>query len=135
MRSPRPAEPQPAEADGSATVERMLRLLPGADVAAMAALLADIGAAVAGEEDLDRILVLALTRLRRFVPFTGGSIALVDGDELAVMAAVGPFADAALLAVKLLKKGELKVYNGYPHGMATTHADVINADLLAFLRA
>jgi non-heme chloroperoxidase len=42
---------------------------------------------------------------------------------------------ASLLAAKLLKHSELKVYKGYPHGMATTHADVINADLLAFLKA
>ncbi len=46
-----------------------------------------------------------------------------------------PIADSALLSVKLLKKGELKVYKGFPHGMATTHADVINADLLAFIKA
>jgi len=45
-----------------------------------------------------------------------------------------PFADSAPLAVKLLKKGSLKVYEGLPHGMATSHADVINADLLAFIR-
>ena len=43
-----------------------------------------------------------------------------------------PIADSALLSVKLLKKGTLKVYKGFPHGMCTTHADVINADLLAF---
>ncbi|MDR3448246.1 MAG: alpha/beta hydrolase [Alphaproteobacteria bacterium] len=46
-----------------------------------------------------------------------------------------PIADAALLAVKLLKKGELKVYDGLPHGMATTHADLINKDMLAFFKA
>jgi non-heme chloroperoxidase len=46
-----------------------------------------------------------------------------------------PIADSALLSIKLLKKGELKVYKGFPHGMATTHADVINADLLAFFKA
>ena len=46
-----------------------------------------------------------------------------------------PIADSALLAVKLLKKGELKTYPGLPHGMATTHADVINKDLLAFFKA
>ncbi len=45
-----------------------------------------------------------------------------------------PIADAALLSVKLLKKGTLKVYKGYPHGMCTTHADVINPDLLAFIK-
>jgi len=45
-----------------------------------------------------------------------------------------PIADSALLSVKLLKKGTLKVYEKFPHGMATTHADVINADLLAFIK-
>ncbi|GGF26358.1 chloroperoxidase [Youhaiella tibetensis] len=46
-----------------------------------------------------------------------------------------PIADSALLSIKLLKHGTLKTYAGYPHGMATTHADVINADLLAFIRS
>ncbi|MDB5459552.1 MAG: chloroperoxidase [Caulobacteraceae bacterium] len=46
-----------------------------------------------------------------------------------------PFADSAPLSVKLLKQGTLKVYPGFPHGMATVHADVINADLLAFVSA
>ena len=46
-----------------------------------------------------------------------------------------PFADSAPLAAKLLPKGTLKVYKGLPHGMPTTHADIINADLLAFFRA
>jgi non-heme chloroperoxidase len=41
---------------------------------------------------------------------------------------------SALLSSKLLKNGTLKVYEKYPHGMATTHADVINADLLAFIK-
>ena len=45
-----------------------------------------------------------------------------------------PIADSALLSVKLLRQGTLKVYPGFPHGMATVHADVINADLLAFIR-
>jgi non-heme chloroperoxidase len=47
---------------------------------------------------------------------------------------VVPIADSALLSIKLLKHGTLKTYPGYPHGMATTHADVINKDLLAFIR-
>ncbi|MEK1852618.1 MAG: alpha/beta hydrolase [Phyllobacterium sp.] len=46
-----------------------------------------------------------------------------------------PIADSALLSVKLLKNGTLKVYETYPHGMCTTHADVINSDLLAFIRS
>ncbi|WP_354308596.1 alpha/beta fold hydrolase [Sphingomonas trueperi] len=45
-----------------------------------------------------------------------------------------PIADSAMLGVKLVKNGELKVYKGYPHGMLTTHADVLNPDLLAFIR-
>ena len=45
-----------------------------------------------------------------------------------------PFADSAPLSAKLLKHATLKVYPGMPHGMATTHADQINADLLTFFQ-
>src|SRR5262249_49419204 len=45
-----------------------------------------------------------------------------------------PIADSALLSVKLLRHGTLKVYEKFPHGMCTTPPDVINADLLAFLQ-
>jgi non-heme chloroperoxidase len=55
---------------------------------------------------------------------------LMHGDDDQVV----PIADSALIGIKLLKNGTLKVYAGYPHGMATTHADVINKDLLAFIR-
>ena len=46
-----------------------------------------------------------------------------------------PFADSAPLSAKLLPNAELKVYPGYPHGMCTTNAEAINADLLAFIRS
>jgi non-heme chloroperoxidase len=46
-----------------------------------------------------------------------------------------PYKDASLLQAKLLKHGTLKIYPGFPHGMMTTHADVINADILAFIRS
>ena len=46
-----------------------------------------------------------------------------------------PIGDSALLAIKLLKNGALKTYPGYSHGMLTVNADVINADLLAFVEA
>jgi non-heme chloroperoxidase len=46
-----------------------------------------------------------------------------------------PYADSAPLSAALLRHGTLKSYDGYPHGMCTTHADVINADLLAFIGA
>jgi len=46
-----------------------------------------------------------------------------------------PIADSARLAIKLVRNGTLKTYPGFPHGMATTHADIINADMLAFFKA
>jgi non-heme chloroperoxidase len=46
-----------------------------------------------------------------------------------------PYADSAPLSVKLLPKGTLKTYPGLPHGLCTTHADIINADLLAFIQS
>ena len=46
-----------------------------------------------------------------------------------------PYANSAPLSVKLLKKGSLKTYKGFPHGMCTTHPEVINPDLLAFIRS
>ncbi len=52
-----------------------------------------------------------------------------DDDQIVPYAASGP------LSAKLLKNGTLKTYKGFPHGMPTTHADTINADLLAFIRA
>lgn len=56
---------------------------------------------------------------------------VMHGDDDQVV----PIANTALLAVNFLKKGELKVYEGLPHGMATTQADIINPDLLAFIKA
>ena len=58
-------------------------------------------------------------------------VLVMHGDDDQIV----PIADAALLSIKLLKNGTLKVYPGFPHGMCTTHADVINADLLAFIRS
>jgi non-heme chloroperoxidase len=54
----------------------------------------------------------------------------MQGDDDQVV----PYRDASLLQIKLLKNGALKIYPGYPHGMLTTHADIINPDLLAFIK-
>ncbi len=54
---------------------------------------------------------------------------VMHGDDDQVV----PFADSAPLSAKLLKNSTLKVYKGYPHGMATTHADEINPEILAFV--
>jgi hypothetical protein len=46
-----------------------------------------------------------------------------------------PYKEAVLVQAKLVKNSTLKVYPGYPHGMLTVHADVINPDLLAFIKS
>ena len=55
---------------------------------------------------------------------------VLQGDDDQIV----PYRDAALLQAKLLQHGTLKIYEGFPHGMLTTHAEVINPDLLAFVR-
>ena len=56
----------------------------------------EIATAAAGERELEAILRAALDRLHGVVAFTGGSIALVDGDGLVIRAATGPFEDEAI---------------------------------------
>jgi non-heme chloroperoxidase len=46
-----------------------------------------------------------------------------------------PYADSGPLSAKLVKNGTLKSYPGFPHGMPTTEAATINADLLAFIQS
>jgi non-heme chloroperoxidase len=58
-------------------------------------------------------------------------VLVMHGDDDQIV----PYADSAPLSAKLLKKGTLKTYKGFPHGMPTTHADTINADLLAFIKS
>ena len=55
---------------------------------------------------------------------------VLQGDDDQVV----PYKDASLLQAKLLRNSTLKIYPGFPHGMLTTHADVINPDLLAFVK-
>ena len=47
---------------------------------------------------------------------------------------VVPVANSSILSAKIVKGSKLKVYPGFPHGMCTSHKNVINEDLLAFLR-
>jgi non-heme chloroperoxidase len=58
-------------------------------------------------------------------------VLVMHGDDDQIV----PYADAGPLSAKLVQHGTLKTYSGFPHGMPTTQADTINADLLAFLRA
>jgi non-heme chloroperoxidase len=57
-------------------------------------------------------------------------VLVLQGDDDQVV----PYKDAALKQHELLSNSTLKVYEGYPHGMLTTHADVLNADILAFIQ-
>jgi non-heme chloroperoxidase len=66
-------------------------------------------------EDLKQITVPAL---------------VMHGDDDQIV----PYADSGPLSAALLKNGSLKTYKGFPHGMPTTEAPAINADLLAFLK-
>ncbi|WP_433364482.1 alpha/beta fold hydrolase [Actinoplanes sp. CA-142083] len=58
-------------------------------------------------------------------------VLVMHGDDDQVV----PYADSAPLSAQLVQNGTLKTYAGFPHGMPTTHADTINADLLAWLQA
>jgi non-heme chloroperoxidase len=58
-------------------------------------------------------------------------VLVMHGDDDQIV----PYANAGPLSAQLLQNGTLKTYEGFPHGMPTTHADVINADLLEFIRS
>ncbi|MFD0599549.1 alpha/beta fold hydrolase [Catellatospora coxensis] len=58
-------------------------------------------------------------------------VLVMHGDDDQIV----PYADSGPLSAQLLRNGTLKTYPGFPHGMPTTHAETINADLLAFLQS
>jgi len=58
-------------------------------------------------------------------------VLVMHGDDDQIV----PYADSGPLSAKLVKNGTLKTYHGFPHGMPTTQADTINADLLAWLQS
>jgi non-heme chloroperoxidase len=57
-------------------------------------------------------------------------VLVMHGDDDQIV----PYADSGPLSAKLLKKGTLKTYKGFPHGMPTTNADTVNTDLLEWLK-
>ena len=56
---------------------------------------------------------------------------VLQGDDDQIV----PYAAAALRQIELLQNGTLKIYPGFPHGLLTTHADILNADILAFVES
>src|SRR5262249_12164917 len=79
----------------------------------------------------DCVKALSETDFTEDLKVIGVPTLVMHGDDDQIV----PIADSAMLSSKLLKKGTLKVYEKLPHGMCTTHAEVINADLLKFLRS
>jgi signal transduction histidine kinase len=90
----------------------------------MSRLIIEIAAAASGELDLDQILHEALDRLRGVIRLTGGSIALIDGDDLVIRAAIGPFAAEAI--GQRLRRGR-----GRSWGVIETLQPYRTGDLLA----
>ncbi|MEU7906301.1 alpha/beta hydrolase [Actinoplanes sp. NPDC049118] len=58
-------------------------------------------------------------------------VLVMHGDDDQIV----PYADSAPLPARLVRNGTLKTYPGFPHGMPTTQAETINADLLTFLQS
>ncbi|WP_245156455.1 alpha/beta fold hydrolase [Agrilutibacter solisilvae] len=83
-------------------------------------------------QPLDRIRAIHLFLTRTGSPRTEGiSIPVLDihGDDDQVV----PYGHSGVLSAKRVKSGKLLTCKGAPHGIPTTHADQVNADLLAFL--
>ena len=85
----------------------------------------------AAQAHYDCIAVFSETDFTEDLKAIDVPVLVMHGDDDQVV----PIADSAPLSAKLLEHGTLKVYEGYPHGAFTIFADVINPDLLAFIRS
>jgi non-heme chloroperoxidase len=83
----------------------------------------------AGKAHYDGIVAFSQTDFTRDLEQVTVPVLVMHGDDDQIV----PYAVSAPLSARLLKNGTLKTYPGFPHGMPTTHADTINADLLAFI--
>src|SRR5512132_3525805 len=79
----------------------------------------------------DGIVAFSQTDFTEDLKMISVPVLVMHGDDDQIV----PYADSGPLSAKLLKNGTLKTYKGFPHGMPTTEADTINADILAFLEA
>jgi non-heme chloroperoxidase len=78
----------------------------------------------------DGIVAFSQTDFTGDLKTIGLPVLVMHGDDDQIV----PYANAGPLSAKLLKNGTLKSYTGFPHGMPTTNAETINADLLAFIK-
>src|SRR5260370_237441 len=79
----------------------------------------------------DGIVAFSQTDFTEDLKKISAPVLVMHGDDDQIV----PYADSGPLSAQLLRYGTLKPYQGFPHGMPTTQAETINADLLAFLRA
>lgn len=78
----------------------------------------------------DGIVAFSQTDFTEDLKSTTIPVLVMHGDDDPIV----PYADSGLLSAKLARNSTLKTYQGFPHGMPTSNADTINADLLAFIR-
>ena len=79
----------------------------------------------------DGIVAFSQTDSTEDLKKVGIPVLVMHGDDDQIV----PYGDSGPLSAKLLKYGALKTYKGFPHGMPTTEAATINADLLTFFRS
>ena len=85
-----------------------------------------------GEKDhYDGIVAFSQTDFTEDLKKITVPVLVMHGDDDQIV----PYADSAPLSAELVQNGTLKTYAGFPHGMPTTQAKTINADLLAFLQS
>ncbi|OXI78747.1 alpha/beta hydrolase [Burkholderia sp. AU33423] len=78
----------------------------------------------------DGIVAFSQTDFTEDLKSTTIPVLVMHGDDDQIV----PYADSGLLSAKLARNSTLKTYAGFPHGMPTSNAETINADLLAFIR-
>ncbi|AOJ40085.1 alpha/beta hydrolase [Burkholderia lata] len=78
----------------------------------------------------DGIVAFSQTDFTEDLKSTTIPVLVMHGDDDQIV----PYADSGLLSAKLARNSTLKTYKGFPHGMPTSNAETINADMLAFIR-
>jgi non-heme chloroperoxidase len=84
----------------------------------------------AANSHYDCIKVFSETDFNEDLKMIDVPVLVMHGDDDQIV----PYADAGLLSAKILKNATLKIFKGYPHGMLTVHADVLNPEILAFIK-
>ena len=84
-----------------------------------------------GERHYDGVVAFSQTDFTEDLKKIAVPVLVMHGDDDQIV----PYANSAPLSAELVQNGTLKTYKGFPHGMPTTQAETINADLLAFVQS